>query len=150
MEFFKKQLCLSLNQGGLGILDPEKQHMVLQFKYLSALFRKHHPPKDIVLPLILSSLALDHPVSANFLLSCFFIPEYRKALPINHPTNTIDIMFKAFDHFRFKFDFTNLYIDYLLQLPLQYMFRKIPPTHWLYKHNQIPASSLLTYNKQDQ
>ncbi|KAI9478781.1 MAG: hypothetical protein EXX96DRAFT_260235 [Benjaminiella poitrasii] len=121
-------LCLPIHQGSLCILDPARQHLVLQFRCLSALFHITYPKVDIVSPVISSSLSRNN-FSTNFSLTSFFIPEYQKFIMLNYSTCILNAMYKAFDHFGFSFNFSQLPIDFLLTLPLQYFFIAIPPNH---------------------
>jgi len=52
------QLCLPIAKGGLGLIHPEKQHMVLQKKFLEHIFDQStiDSAKNIITPLLFSFL----------------------------------------------------------------------------------------------
>lgn len=79
----------------------------------------------------------------------FFVPELRHH-PLNHPKSIMTSMYKAFDHFNFTPDFSQLSIQYLLLLPLRYFFVSIPPQHWLLKHICFPAAQFFVFDTNQQ
>jgi hypothetical protein len=82
------QLCLPFSQGGVGLISPEVQHLVLQIRHLIHLFGELSSPSVLVRPFIQyhMSLILDHQGPASL---SFFVPELRKR-DLNHPTSIIN------------------------------------------------------------
>ncbi|KAI9478910.1 MAG: hypothetical protein EXX96DRAFT_638318 [Benjaminiella poitrasii] len=140
-------LCRPIRLGGVRILNPEMQHLILQFKFLHSLLQTDIPPEDTVSPFILTCLSETIPLTNAFPLASFFIPEYRQSSITNRPTCILNTMYKAFDSFGFKFNFAKVFIQALLQyFTIQYFFKTITPTHWLLTHNQTPFSVFFSYN----
>jgi hypothetical protein len=57
------------------------------------------------------------------------------------------VCYKAFDHFRFKPDISNISIQQLLQLPLHYLLHTTPANHWTQRHKTFPADLFFMYDQ---
>lgn len=139
-------LCSPPSGGGIGLIDPASQHLVLQYKYLSQIFTLRSDSSNIAVNFLLSALQDETPNVRSFPTITFFVPEYRSNDRLNHPTSMLSVLYRAFDHFQVQYKFDQLPVHTLLQLPLQYLFTKIPPKHWLSTHKKIPASALFHYD----
>ncbi|CEP13570.1 hypothetical protein [Parasitella parasitica] len=137
------QLCLPLSQGGVGLLQPATQHLVLQVGHLHHVFRPTSP-SSLFRPLFKHHMRLITPAPMPPELS-FFVPEWRPH-PLNHPTSIVNACYKAFDHFGIKFDFSGCSLATSLQLPLHYLFQSYPTNHWLSRHPKFLASNFFIYD----
>ncbi|KAI8333248.1 hypothetical protein BD560DRAFT_340980 [Blakeslea trispora] len=133
-----KHLCLPPSKGGVGLIDPVKQYLVLQMKWLLQLF---FPEFSSCKKSLLHHMSIMQAVSDKPLLP-FFVPEFRHD-PLCHTTSIIPTMYKTIDHFGIQFEFDELPLSTLLLCPLQYMFEDLPAKHWLYRYKTIPISSFL-------
>ncbi|KAG1154466.1 hypothetical protein G6F46_013115 [Rhizopus delemar] len=137
------QLSLPLSLGGIGLLQPTAQHLVLQIRHLHHLFRPNNSP-PLVRPHFKYHMNLITPSPMPPEMS-FFVPEWHTH-PLNHPTSIVNACYHAFDHFGIKFDFSRCSVATLLQLPLHYLLISYPADHWLHRHIKFLASNFFTYD----
>ncbi|KAI8085508.1 hypothetical protein BDF21DRAFT_336509, partial [Thamnidium elegans] len=139
------QLCLPRAKGGLGVLNPLKQALTLQYRHLRHVFNRSST-STLVQPFLRHHLfgitASEHLPSLSF-----FIPELRYHT-LNHPTSIVFSMYKAFDHFKFSPDLANLSLQNLLLLPLSYFFTAIPSQHWLLKRTRFSATNFFIFDSE--
>ncbi|CAO3629834.1 unnamed protein product [Mucor hiemalis] len=135
-------LALPISGGGVGLLNPHTQHLVLQKRHLDHIFSDRS--SSLVQPLIQYHLSLITLGSLPPELS-FFIPHLRKH-DLNHPTSILQACYKAFDQFGFALDFSECTIQILLQLPLYQIIEPLPPEHWFSRHHHFPVSNLFRYS----
>jgi hypothetical protein len=137
------QMCLPINQGGLGIIHPQKQHLSLQIRHLHHLFSKTNR-STLVQPLLIHQLStITNSTSAPWL--SFYVPEFRKH-DLVHPTSILNAVYKAFDHFHIQPDFSHMSLQNILLLPLHYLFQNVPNSHWITRHRHFPASHFFIYD----
>lgn len=137
------QLSLPPSQGGVGLLHPGTQSLVLQIRHLRHVFYNRNT-SVLVQAFVKSHLELITPEPKS-MASFFFIPEWRKH-DLNHPTSIIHTCYKAFDHFQIEKDFSTVSIETLLMLPLHYLIMVFPPNHWLHRHKNLTADKLFRYD----
>jgi exonuclease III len=137
------QLSLSRKQGGIGLLDPITQHLVLQRRHLLHIFHSNNTSR-LVQPFIKYHMSIITPTPLPADMS-FFVPEWR-IHPINHPTSIIAACYKAFDHFGVTFEYSKCSLPTLLRLPLHYLLLSYPDSHWIYRHKTFPAHKFFTYD----
>ncbi|KAI8360700.1 hypothetical protein EDC96DRAFT_445201, partial [Choanephora cucurbitarum] len=125
-------------KGGVGIIDPIKQYLVLQMKWLFQLFS---PEFSSCKQHLLHHLSIMQVVSDKPLLP-FFVPEFQHH-PLCHPNSIIQTMYKTIDHFGIRFECEELPLSTLPPCPLQYLFEDLSATYWLYRYKTIPVSSFL-------
>lgn len=139
------QLCLPLKKGGVGLLNPEKQHMVLQKKFLDLVFdqRTIDTHYNVVSPLLLK---ISHQMNPDISLASisFFIPELRKREKV-HDTSFVNVLFRSFDHFDIDFNIESIPVSTLLELPLTYFFEEIPQRHWMTRKSKTLAKEAFYY-----
>lgn len=138
------QLCLPFSQGGIGLISPETQHLVLQVRHLQHLFTSSSSPM-IVRQLFLYHMSIisDRP---GFGMLSFFVPELRNHA-LNHSSSILHSCYKAFDRFHFRPDFSKASLQTILLLPLRYLFVNIPSDHWIHRHPQFPATKFFIYDQ---
>ncbi|KAG1136317.1 hypothetical protein G6F37_012049 [Rhizopus arrhizus] len=137
------QLSLPLSHGGVGLLQPTTQHLVLQIRHLHHVFRPNNS-SSLVRPLFKHHMNFITPSPLSPEMS-FFVPEWRTH-PLNHPTSIVNACYQAFDHFGINFDFSRCPVATLLQLPLHYLMISYPADHWLHRHKKFLASNFFTYD----
>ncbi|KAG1050143.1 hypothetical protein G6F43_007562 [Rhizopus delemar] len=138
-----EQLCMPIAQGGLGVLKPQVQHMILQIRHLRHIFNPSTTPSLI-------QSVLHHPFTSvagndNFPLISLFVPTLRKH-NLHQPMSIFHAIYRAYDRFCLKPDFSALSIPKLLLLPLTTMFNSLPDSHWLHRHPQMLASKFFIYD----
>ncbi|CAO3685702.1 unnamed protein product [Rhizopus stolonifer] len=139
------QLCLPITQGGLGVLNSQLQHLVLQIRHLCHIFDNPDPQS-------LVHTALSHHLSIiggheRFNCVSFFVPAFIKH-NINQHWSILHAIYKAYDHFDIVHDFSSLSISNQLKLPLNEMFTSIPDRHWLHRHSRFLASDFFLIDDQ--
>ncbi|CAO3672760.1 unnamed protein product [Rhizopus stolonifer] len=139
------QLCLPITQGGLGVLNPQLQHLVLQIRHLRHIFDNPDPQS-------LVHTALSHHLSIiggheHFNCVSFFVPAFRKH-NLNQHWSILHAIYKAYDHFDIVHDFSPLSISNQLKLPLNKMFTSIPDRHWFHRHPRFLASDFFIIDDQ--
>jgi hypothetical protein len=144
------QLCLPIAKGGLGLIHPEKQHMVLQKKFLEHIFDQStiDSAKNIITPLLFSFLKEIQPQFNEPAIS-FFVPEFRKH-DINHPTSIIHTMYKAFDHFQIQYQYSEVPLATLMKFPATHFLQSLPSDYWLRRYPKLTASQVFIYEPEEQ
>ena len=142
------QLCLPLHQGGLGLLHPARQHLVLQQRFLQQLFAV--PENDQSCPFKEFFQYHLHRLKPTVPLATisFFVPVWRKN-DLNHTTSIINAVYTAFDLFntgRPAFDFASVQLHTLLQVPLKFLLDDIPDGHWIHRHPYLDGSSIFIWD----
>ena len=127
-------LCLPRSEGGLGVLNPTKQLLVLQMKWLFPLFSAH--PSHLR-EMLLHHFTLMTPCASEPLFT-FYSSDHRSHA-LAHPTSVVHSMYKTFDHFGINFSLHQVPLSVLLQFPLWRFFQSVPPDHWLQRHRTLPA-----------
>ncbi|KAG0773287.1 hypothetical protein G6F22_015002 [Rhizopus arrhizus] len=138
-----EQLTLSLLQGGVGLLDPTKQYLRIQMKWIFTLFM------TTTVPVHMKDFLTEHfriisPDSTNPLL-----PFFSKSLrhhAMSHPTSITSSLFAAFDQLGLRFLLDEIPLPNLLHFPLTGMFQTVPPQHWLHRYPRLPASTFLIFD----
>ncbi|KAI8389428.1 hypothetical protein BD560DRAFT_320290, partial [Blakeslea trispora] len=132
------QLCLPRTEGGLGLLNPSIQALVLQMKWLRSLFsRESSSLKDMMLHhFALMSPCIEEP------LFTFYSPDHRPH-DLAHPISFVHSLYKAFNHFKIKFSFDKVPLLVILQWPLRRFFEDLPVDHWLHRRKTLPVSLYL-------
>ncbi|KAG0822606.1 hypothetical protein G6F19_011268 [Rhizopus arrhizus] len=138
-----EQLCMPIAQGGLGVLKPQVQHMILQIRHLRHIFNSSTTP-SLVQSVIHHHLTLVAG-NDNFPLISLFVPTLRKH-NLHQPMSIFHAIYRAYDRFCFKPDFSVLSVPNLLHLPLGTMFISVPDSHWLHRHPQMLASNFFIYD----
>ncbi|KAG1471453.1 hypothetical protein G6F56_002116 [Rhizopus delemar] len=134
------QLCLPIAQGGLGVLNPQMQHLVLQIRHLRYIFDNTAPPSLVRTAL---SLIAGH---EQFNFISLIVPAFRKH-NLNQPWSILHAIYKAYDHFDIVHDVSSLLISNQLKLPLN-KFTFIPDYHWLHRHPRFLASDFIIIDDQ--
>ncbi|KAI8338293.1 hypothetical protein BD560DRAFT_311996, partial [Blakeslea trispora] len=129
---------LPRTEGGLGLLNPSIQALVLQMKWLRSLFSRESSSLKVMM---LHHFALMSPCIEEPLFT-FYSPDHRPH-DLEHPTSFVHSLYKAFDHFKIKFSFDKVPLLVILQWPLRRFFEDLPVDHWLHRHKTLPASLLL-------
>ncbi|KAI8329764.1 hypothetical protein EDC96DRAFT_452306, partial [Choanephora cucurbitarum] len=132
------RLCLPRNQGGLGVLHPSRHYMVLQMKWLFALFSNND---SHIRGLLTHHFALLQNTDDDPLFS-FYSSEHRPLSTI-HPTSVVHSLYKTFDYFDVHFALDQVPLHLLLRFSLRRMFVSVPSNHWLRRHPRVTASSFL-------
>ncbi|KAI8332371.1 hypothetical protein BC941DRAFT_359036 [Chlamydoabsidia padenii] len=94
-------LCRPIKQGGLGLLDPYTQTMILQYRWLQMIFDNDQPP-GFCFSLIHQHLSLLPDNHCGHRLP-FFFKSLRKG-PLCAAQNSLDQFFVAFDGFAQQMD----------------------------------------------
>lgn len=140
------QLCLPITEGGLGLINPSRQYLVLQKKALDSLFDSQTiNSKDNILTRFTQSMLQEIKPNISLFTISFFVPEFRKHELI-HPTGIINAWYQAFDHFNIQFHFTGVPLYTLMQLPLKYVLTNPPHYHWIHRRSDVTVSEILNYN----
>ncbi|KAI8390192.1 hypothetical protein BD560DRAFT_361921 [Blakeslea trispora] len=133
-------ICLPRNQGGLGFINPCRHYLVLQMKWLFALFfTKRSYTRDI---LHHHFAVLQDTDSLPFFS---FSSREHRPYSILHQTSIIYTIYKAFDDFGLNFALNNTPLSLLLRSSLNHIFIEIPQNYWLHRHPQVPVSSFLHF-----
>ncbi|KAI9468878.1 MAG: hypothetical protein EXX96DRAFT_589557 [Benjaminiella poitrasii] len=132
------QLCMALREGGLGVLHPKMQHLVLQTRHLRHVFDDSHADNYFISSLLQYHFSLITPSECCPTLP-FFASAFRKQ-ELNTPLPIVHSIYKAFDHFQLSPDLSTISLSVLLILPLTYMLTDVPDDHWLQKQPLLPAS----------
>ncbi|KAI8361760.1 hypothetical protein BD560DRAFT_312646, partial [Blakeslea trispora] len=121
-------------EGGLGLLNPSKQTLVLQMKWLFPLFSV---ACSNVKEMLLHHFSLMSPCAEQPLFT-LYSPDHRSHV-LAHPTSVAHSLYKAFDHFGIDFSFGQVPVGVLLQFPLWKFFEDLPTDHWLCRYRTLPA-----------
>lgn len=144
-----EQLCLPITQGGLGLIDPQRQHLVLQKKFLEPLFTTtstdDQTNTNILTTFLLSTLQTIQP-SISLATISFFITEFRKHSLI-HPTSVINVFYKFVDSHHIQYSLEQVPLTTLLQLPVRHLLLTIPNDHWLHRHPNTLMSDVFTFDE---
>jgi hypothetical protein len=125
-------LCKPVDQGGLGLIDPEAQQIALQYRWLPHIL---DPPNTSSSPLSFwiqaCFVSIPSPYNSLFYFSLPF-QNQPNWLPFHSPFILISKLLSLF-----KIDPINLSwsITMCLDAPLWSLFQ-IPPTHWLHKKSK--------------
>lgn len=112
--------------GGLAILDPHRQQLPLQLRWLLPLFYTSHPFSSFVHPWLLAALSAHTPPSSNLLL-CLLFPSLRSG-PLTQSTSTLGLLCRAMDVFPRDFRACFVSVDTALSLQLQDVCVPAPAT----------------------
>ncbi|OBZ81050.1 hypothetical protein A0J61_10901, partial [Choanephora cucurbitarum] len=110
-------ICLPRTQGGLGVINPYRHYLVLQMKWLFALFSTTNSP---IRKLLTHHFALLQNTDNDPLFS-FYSPEHRPLSNIN-PTSIVHFLYKTFDYPDVHFTLDRVPLNLLLRLSLRRMF----------------------------
>ncbi|KAI8373272.1 hypothetical protein BD560DRAFT_304483, partial [Blakeslea trispora] len=135
---------LPYTNGGVGLLDPYRQHKLLQVKWIFNLFER--PDEGLVAPALKHHLSFLSPISGVPTLA-LFEPTFRSNAMVSH-TSVINAIFKAFDHFGVNLDISSLALVLILKLPLFRLFQPLPQDHWLHRHTGLLADSFFIIDSQ--
>ncbi|OBZ81510.1 hypothetical protein A0J61_10441 [Choanephora cucurbitarum] len=133
------QLCLDFTRGGVGLLEPSRQHLLLQMKWIFSIFSRLGD--GLLTSALKYHLGFLSPVSTLPSLA-LFEPAFRSH-PLCSHTLILPVIFRAFDHLGVQFDIPTLPVGLFLKLPLHRMFRNIPQNHWLHRHSTLLAETFL-------
>ncbi|KAG1442360.1 hypothetical protein G6F56_011093 [Rhizopus delemar] len=131
------QLCLPITQGGLGVLNPQLQHLVLQIRHLRHIF-DNPDPQSLVHTALSYHLSI---IGGHEHFNCvsFFVPAFRKH-NLNQHWSILHAIYKAYDHFGIVHDFSPLSISNQLTLPLNKIRTiSLQPYLWNFILNDIPT-----------
>ncbi|CAO3663614.1 unnamed protein product [Rhizopus stolonifer] len=136
------QLCLPIAQGGLGVLNHQLQHLVLQIQHLRHIFDDPEP-QSLVHPAVSHHLSIidGH---EQFNLISLVVPAFRKH-NLNKSWSILHVIYKAYDHFDIVHGFSSLSISNQLKMPLNKTFTSIPDGHRLHRHPRFLASGFFYY-----
>ena len=146
----KEKLFLPRHYGGLAVLDPQIQQLILQKRWLNYIFDPQKCP-SFLFPLIIHHLSL-LPLSSEFPFLAFLDPQYRKSKLFNRDLSIWHSIFELFDYF----DYAGLTVlevvplNTLLQLPLHKLLTGLPEDHWFYRHTKFTGDKFMIYDSTQQ
>ena len=146
------QLCLDFTRGGVDLLEPSRQHLLFQMKWIFSLFSRSD--NGLVISALKYHLSFLSPISTVPSLA-LFEPAFRPHSICSHSicshsicshsicshTSVLPVIFRALDHFGVDLDLTNLPLGLLLKLPLHRMLRNISQNYWLTRHPTLLTKS---------
>ncbi|KAK4520637.1 uncharacterized protein ATC70_006515 [Mucor velutinosus] len=146
----KELIFLPKSRGGLAVLNPSLQQLILQKRWLNYLVKPQKYP-SFLLPFMLYHVSL-LPASSEFPYLAFVDAEYRKPYLIHKDLSIWHSIFAMYDYFDFsglqQVDF--LPVQTILQLPLHKLLIGLSDDHWLRRHPKFPASKFLIFDSQQQ
>ncbi|KAK4519434.1 uncharacterized protein ATC70_009670 [Mucor velutinosus] len=146
----KELIFLPKSRGGLAVLNPSLQQLILQKRWLNCLVEPQKYP-SFLRPFMLYHVSL-LPASSEFPYLAFVDAEYRKSYLIHKDLSIWHSIFAMYDYF----DFSGLqHVDFLpvqtiLQLPLHKLLIGLSDDHWFQRHPKFPANKFLIFDSQQQ
>ncbi|KAK4520700.1 uncharacterized protein ATC70_006578 [Mucor velutinosus] len=146
----KELIFLPKSRGGLAVLNPSLQQLILQKRWLNYLVKPQKYP-SFLLPFMLYHVSL-LPASSEFPYMAFLDAEYRKSSLTHKDLSIWHSIFAMYDYF----DFNGLQqVDFLpfqtiMQLSLHKLLIGLSDDHWLRCHPRFPATKLLIFDNQQQ
>lgn len=146
----KERIFLPKSRGGLAVLDPSLQQLILQKRWLNYIIEPQKYP-SFLRPFMIAHLSL-LPASSDYPYMAFMDAEYRKSPLINKDLSIWHSIFALYDYFEFhglkQVDIIPL--QTLLQLPLHKLLAGLSDEHWLQRRPKFPASKFLVFDTQHQ
>ncbi|KAI8327018.1 hypothetical protein BD560DRAFT_333079 [Blakeslea trispora] len=136
-------ICLPRNLGGLGVINPCRHYLVLQMKWLFALFSTE---RSYTRDVLRHHFAILQNTDSLPLFS-FFSSEHRPYSTV-HQTSIVHTIYKAFDDFGINFALDKIPLSLLQRFSLNRIFIEIPQNHWLHRHPRLPVSSFLDFHQE--
>ncbi|KAK4519845.1 Meiotic nuclear division protein 1 [Mucor velutinosus] len=138
------------SRGGLAVLNPSLQQLILQKRWLNYLVEPQKYP-TFLRPFMLYHVSL-LPASSEFPCLVIVDAEYRKSSLIHKDLSIWHFIFVMYDYFGFselqQVDF--LPVQTILQLPLHKLLIGLSDDHWLRRHPKFPANKFLIFDSQQQ
>ncbi|KAI9356680.1 hypothetical protein BD770DRAFT_345611, partial [Pilaira anomala] len=143
----KETIFLPWIHGGLQVLDPLIQHIVLQKRWLNYIFDPISYP-SFAYPFILCHLSLFTKSSRCPLLP-FYLPEYRKSAICDYNLSIWNSIFRTFDAIHPKPITTipEIPLATLLDLPLYKIITPSDNNHWTTKHKTFLSGQFLIFDE---
>lgn len=146
----KDKLFLPRTSGGLAVLDPSIQQLVLQKRWLNYLVNPTQFP-SFLYPYMLNHLSL-LPASSQFPYLVFIDIHFRKAPLLNKDLSIWHSIFALYDFFGcsgFRF-LDAMPLSILLQLSLNKLVIGLPEQHWLLRHSKFPCHPFFIFDEVQQ
>lgn len=144
-----RQMCQPLQNGGLGLLDPQIQQRNMQFRWLNIILQPRTYP-SFAYDIIKHHLILSQRESAHHLQTLFW-PTTRSGPLCSYPSSC-HLWFQCFDSIPITIDPSDCNITTCLSLPLKEMFMDIPDGYWITKkkHSPLLAKFSFVYDSDSQ
>ncbi|KAI9486191.1 MAG: hypothetical protein EXX96DRAFT_473877 [Benjaminiella poitrasii] len=144
-------MYLPKKYGGLTILEPESQHLVLQKRWVNYLFDTKQYP-SFVYPHVLQHLSF-FSNSSSFPLLPVLLPSYRTSPAYDRSLSIWTSIFQLVDYFLPQASHPivgPLPLSTLLELPLYLGLSNIDNTHWSKRHPKFLISHMFIFDSQQQ
>ncbi|SAL96422.1 hypothetical protein [Absidia glauca] len=139
------QMCQPHCQGGLGLMDPQKQQLGMQFRWLNILLQPQQYPSFLG-PIMLHHLHLaQDPMDSPFLPLLW--PTLRRGALLDS-RHSASLWFAAFDSIPIPVNISKASLATCLTIPLFHLCQGVPQDYWLNSapHRRQPASLCLRYD----
>ncbi|KAK4515183.1 Glycerophosphocholine phosphodiesterase [Mucor velutinosus] len=146
----KDLIFLPKSRGGLAVLDPSLQQLILQKRWLNYLVEPQKYP-SFLLPLLISHLSL-LPGSSDFPYMAFLDAECRKSSLLHKDLSIWHSIFASYDYFEFP-DLRQVEViplQTIMRLPLHKLLTGLNDDHWLKRHPKFPANKFLLFDSHQQ
>ncbi|GAN07262.1 hypothetical protein MAM1_0154c06757 [Mucor ambiguus] len=146
----KDLIFLPKSRGGLAVLNPSLQQLILQKRWLNYIINPGKYP-SFLLPFMLYHLSL-LPASSDFPYMAFLDAEYRRSPMLYKDLSIWHSIFALYDYFEFP-DIQQVKViplQTVLQLPLHKLLTGFSDNHWLQRHPKFPATKFLIFDHYQQ
>jgi hypothetical protein len=146
----KDLIFLPKSRGGLAVLNPSLQQLILQKRWLNYIINPGKYP-SFLLPFMLYHLSL-LPASSDFPYMAFLDAEYRRSPMLHKDLSIWHSIFALYDYFEFP-DIQQVNViplQTVLQLPLHKLLTGFSDDHWLRRHPKFPATKFLIFDHYQQ
>ncbi|KAI8328113.1 hypothetical protein BC941DRAFT_364084 [Chlamydoabsidia padenii] len=142
-------MCQPIQNGGLGLLDPQIQQRSMQFRWLNIILQPHTYP-SFTYYIIRHHLSLTHRESAHHLQTLLW-PTTRSGPLCTYPSSC-HLWFQCFDSISITIHSDDCNITTCLSLPLKEMFMNIPDGYWITKkkHSRLLTNFSFVYDPEAQ